>query len=138
MLFPFYKRLDELNEAKKRAAALGVDIPASSVFDGLPDFEAYDTGVTETQDLLGERQKTHGRFGHTAYLAQELKNLMRGQPGYRKLEPAKKESLEMIVLKISRIVNGDSNHVDSWRDIAGYAELIVQQLEKRELPHGRV
>jgi hypothetical protein len=30
----------------------------------------------------------------------------------------------------SRICNGDPFYVDSWRDIAGYAQLVVNELEK--------
>ena len=38
------------------------------------------------------------------------------------------ESLDMICNKIARIVCGDSNYIDSWHDISGYATLVVQQL----------
>jgi len=41
-------------------------------------------------------------------------------------------SLEMIALKVTRILQGDNNHVDSWRDIAGYAELAAIEIEKAE------
>jgi hypothetical protein len=36
----------------------------------------------------------------------------------------------MITHKISRILNGDPNYDDSWRDIAGYAMLVVKELER--------
>ena len=41
------------------------------------------------------------------------------------------EALEMIVHKIARIINGDADYSDSWRDIAGYAMLISDRLEGR-------
>ena len=41
-----------------------------------------------------------------------------------------KEALEMIASKIARALSGDSNHLDNWVDIAGYAQLVVQKLEK--------
>jgi hypothetical protein len=31
--------------------------------------------------------------------------------------------------KVSRIVNGDPNHIDSWIDIAGYATLVADRLQ---------
>jgi hypothetical protein len=40
-----------------------------------------------------------------------------------------RESLEMIAHKISRIVNGDANYMDSWVDIAGYAQLVIDKLQ---------
>jgi hypothetical protein len=35
----------------------------------------------------------------------------------------------MICHKIGRILNGNPNNKDSWWDIAGYATLIVKQLD---------
>ena len=34
----------------------------------------------------------------------------------------------MICHKIGRIINGDANYEDSWRDIAGYAQLVADRL----------
>lgn len=41
------------------------------------------------------------------------------------------EALHMICSKLARIANGDANHVDSWHDIAGYATLVVKELERK-------
>jgi hypothetical protein len=46
------------------------------------------------------------------------------------LEPDMAEALDMIVHKMSRLVNGDCYHRDSWHDIMGYAKLIDMRLEK--------
>ena len=35
----------------------------------------------------------------------------------------------MIAHKIGRILNGDPNYADSWVDIAGYAQLVANELE---------
>ena len=40
------------------------------------------------------------------------------------------EAMEMILHKIARIFNGDEIYIDNWADIAGYATLAVQYLEK--------
>ena len=37
----------------------------------------------------------------------------------------------IILNKLARIL-GDPKHLDSWRDIAGYATLVVNYLEKKE------
>jgi hypothetical protein len=38
------------------------------------------------------------------------------------------EALEMIMHKIGRIINGDADYDDSWRDIAGYSMLVCDRL----------
>jgi hypothetical protein len=35
----------------------------------------------------------------------------------------------MICSKLARLACGDADHVDSWHDIAGYATLVVKDLE---------
>lgn len=39
-------------------------------------------------------------------------------------------AIDMILMKISRIVAGDAGHIDSWHDIAGYATLVEQKMTK--------
>jgi hypothetical protein len=41
------------------------------------------------------------------------------------------EALSHICTKLSRIANGDAQHVDNWLDIAGYATLVALELEKK-------
>jgi hypothetical protein len=36
----------------------------------------------------------------------------------------------MIFHKIARILNGNPDYVDNWIDIAGYAKLVADDLEK--------
>ena len=38
----------------------------------------------------------------------------------------------MICHKLSRIANGDPFYADSWHDIAGYSQLVVNILEEAE------
>lgn len=79
-----------------------------------------------TEEILSERQKTHGEFSTHAEIAQGLKDVMRSHDG--NLTPAQKESLEMILHKVARILNGNANHKDHWDDIAGYATLVARTL----------
>jgi hypothetical protein len=86
-------------------------------------------------EVLNERNKTHGNFDDNAIMSQRIKYGMRhGAPivGSRwdALTPDKREALEMIALKISRILTGNSDEPDHWRDIAGYASLISERLER--------
>jgi hypothetical protein len=82
-----------------------------------------------TEDILAERQKTHGDFATHAHIAQALKDaaFIRGKDT---LSFTQREALEMILHKIARIVNGDPNHKDHWDDIAGYATLAARELNK--------
>lgn len=75
--------------------------------------------------LLEERQKTHGDFGRNASISQSLKQIYRDNLFAQSitLEPVHQEALDMIALKISRILSGQANFKDHWDDIAGYAKL---------------
>ena len=48
-----------------------------------------------------------------------------------------REGLEMIAHKISRILNGDPNYDDSWVDIAGYAQLVVDAIRYEAAANGK-
>ncbi len=80
------------------------------------------------EDTLTERGTRYGRFADHAAIAQELKDSMRKTPGWTRLAPDQKESLEMIQHKIARVLNGDPNYVDSWTDLVGYPRLVEKRL----------
>ena len=82
--------------------------------------------------ILEEREKTHGDYIHVSRCAQLQKDNFRKYSGWQNLGAAKQESLDLIATKIARILNGDPNETDHWRDIAGYANLVVEILGKKE------
>ena len=77
--------------------------------------------------ILDEREKTHGDYARLSRLSQKLKRLIRIEPS--ELTHQQSESLDMICVKIARIVCGNQNEPDHWRDIMGYAELIYKNLQ---------
>ena len=83
-----------------------------------------------TNETLNQRGKRYGSFESQGELSQKLKETMREVQGWEGLTPSQKESLDMIVHKIARIINGDPNYADSWHDISGYATLIDEALTK--------
>ena len=83
--------------------------------------EADEKTVNET---LEERAKTHGDFEGYAGIVEAFKYTARNAS----LSNAQTAGLDMIFSKIARIVNGDSNHADSWHDIAGYATLVERSI----------
>lgn len=90
--------------------------------------------MADVKGILEERAKTHGSFACVAEIAQQLKDSMRDGCNWAspEMSSAQYEALEMFASKIARILCGNPNEVDHWRDIAGYAMLIVRELEEKE------
>jgi len=84
---------------------------------------------TNIDDLLAERETRYGAYNDHAIISQSLKHAMVNSDGWKKLSSCQKETLEMIAHKIARVLNGDPNYADNWVDIAGYAQLVVNELE---------
>ena len=80
------------------------------------------------EETLKERGSRYGSFEDQGRIEQEIKDAMRRAPGWDKLAPDQKSALEMIAVKISRILKGDPDYADSWHDIQGYAKLIEDRL----------
>ena len=83
-------------------------------------------------DMLAERQARYGTFEGHARISQALKAVMHERSGWDRLKPDQREALEMIQHKVARILNGDPNYTDNWIDIAGYATLVADLLEKED------
>lgn len=74
------------------------------------------------------KEQRYGDFTTHAQITQDLKDTMRDTPNYPTLPPHMKEALDMIAHKIGRILNGDPNYDDSWIDIIGYTQLVLDTL----------
>ena len=95
--------------------------------------------MANIQDTLNERGTRYGDFKNHADISQEIQNAIARGIHNRDdgldvgdIEPYMLEALTVIAHKIGRIVNGDMYYDDSWRDIAGYATLVVNELEKSQ------
>lgn len=84
------------------------------------------------EEVLDQREKTYGVFKEHAEIAQNIKRAMRNSFNWKLLTSDKKEALEMIAHKIARVLNGDSHYIENYRDIAGYAILVVNNLKEAE------
>ena len=80
-------------------------------------------------DILEERAKTHGDFETTADIAQALKGVVSDYYQPTSMTAVQVEVLDRICTKIARIMSGNPDEIDHWRDISGYAELAVKDLE---------
>jgi hypothetical protein len=81
------------------------------------------------EDTLLERENRYGDFIGHAKITQSLKREMHKSRNWDGLSDDKKECFEMLAHKIGRILNGDPEYDDSWRDIMGYTKLVLDELE---------
>ena len=86
--------------------------------------------MIDIKQTLNERGKRYGSFKGHAEVSQRLKVVVQEELETREkfLPPVQQEAVDMILHKLARIVNGDSNYIDSWRDIVGYTQLVVDEL----------
>lgn len=77
---------------------------------------------------LSERGGRYGSFATQAAIEQALGDRLAEEPGWSRLAPDQKSAVQMILVKLARIVNGDPDYRDNWHDIIGYAKLIEDRL----------
>ena len=90
--------------------------------------------ISDLEYTLKERKETYGDYSQIAITSQNLKYILNTSSPFKHLLESKKESIEMILHKIARIVHGDPNHIDNWHDIAGYATLIENEIKECKNP----
>jgi hypothetical protein len=114
---------------KDLQAKLPVELPQEAPVEMTWTATANDQG--EIVALLTERGHEYGPFRDGAALMQGMKRLMadHARAHDKTFSDDQWEALEMIVHKIGRIVNGNPDKVDHWKDIAGYATLVADRLE---------
>ena len=81
--------------------------------------------------LLDQRASQYGSFMASANVAIRLKGVMHNAIAQQDLHLAPDQllALDMIAVKISRLLAGNPSHLDSWVDIAGYAKLVADRLQ---------
>ncbi len=86
--------------------------------------------ANEVDKVLDTRADQYGSFMQSADIAIKIKSVMHNAVARNDLHlyPDQLLALDMIAVKISRIVNGNPANRDSWLDIAGYAKLVADRL----------
>ena len=79
----------------------------------------------DIENILAEREKTHGDFADVSEIAQTIKSTYRRSYS---LSNAELEALDLISTKIARIAAGD-RLADHWLDIEGYARLARREID---------
>jgi len=94
------------------------------------EIEMYEDEVDSTLDA---RAVEYGKFIEGAEVIQMLKRVVQNALNNRDktLAHDQAESLDMILHKVGRIINGNPDVIDHWLDIAGYAQLVADRLNGR-------
>ena len=79
--------------------------------------------MMSTEDILKQRGAEYGDWAKECLINDRVMEVLQTHSNFCDLDPGKREALRRIVMKMARIVNGNSNNTDSWADIAGYAKL---------------
>ena len=86
-------------------------------------------------EITAKRNSVYGPFLHNAIVAQAIKRALRGIPDpdneglcWEHLPQDVHEALDLIALKMSRIVTGDHAYLDNWDDIGGYAKIVADRI----------
>lgn len=87
--------------------------------------------MKQVNETLAQRGKHYGHFVKTFDVIQQIKDALKDGIGWAAMPAERREALEMIAVKLGRLVSGDSGHADSWHDIAGYARLVGLSLATR-------
>jgi hypothetical protein len=95
----------------------------------LPEPVSESVNTTGIDATLDERGKRYGSYAEKAVIIQQMKESMRSGSSWAGMDADMKESLEMVVHKIGRIVTGDVNYHDNWHDLIGYTKLVADRLE---------
>ena len=87
-----------------------------------------------TDQILSDREQTHGLFREVASYSQAFKNMMRTSRNWQRLDVAQAQALEVVADKVARILCGDPSYQDHWQDGAGYFELVLRDLVQAQAP----
>lgn len=85
-------------------------------------------------EILQQRGSVYGLFTHNAETTNRIREAMRHSPSRWDLLPDDvKLGLDLIALKIARIVTGDHSHLDNYDDIAGYAKIVADRIRNERV-----
>jgi len=86
------------------------------------------------KDTLHDRGASYGDFKTHAKISQAFKLLLEElcTETEKVLPDYQQEAIQMVFHKLGRVVNGDHMYIDSWRDMVGYLQLVVDIMEQTE------
>jgi len=86
------------------------------------------------ENILEERGNRYGEFDDLAEISQALKDTwyMKANLNFKEPTDAMNEAMEMVLHKLSRMINGDRYYEDNIIDIQNYLELYRQEVIKSD------
>lgn len=82
----------------------------------------------EIRETLNQRGANYGTFMENARISGELMAFIEAQPGWNNFHDDQRAATWIIMQKLARALSGNAQYDDNWRDIAGYAQLIVDRI----------
>lgn len=99
----------------------------------VPEFLRQQPEPKSVDATIAERGARYGAtYMEQARVTQSVKRAMADSAQWNSLKDDQRDALEMIAVKVGRILTGDPDYLDSWHDIAGYARLIEKRLTPQE------
>lgn len=87
----------------------------------------------DIEQTLKDRGNAYGDYATIARMTQAvIKTLSTGGSNVALRTATHNETLHMVAHKLARVAVGDPNHEDTWRDIAGYATLMLREAQKEK------
>ena len=125
------KKLEEAAEEAVATADAVITEATAAVKEACTFKPKPEPEVSGVDRVLDEREEQYGSYMQSADTAIKIKSAMHNAIARNDMHlyPDQLMSLDMIAVKISRIVNGNPSHRDSWLDIAGYAMLVADRLQ---------
>ena len=88
--------------------------------------------LSDIQELINDRGKDHGSYERVATITQLYISIFERRTDWINRSAIVRTSIWMICYKLARLAIGNILHLDSWRDIIGYATLALNHLEGRK------
>lgn len=91
---------------------------------------------TDVDAVLAQRGSRYGKFIDVSRATVSIQEAVYEHMTSDKLNTLDADvsvAIDMICHKLARIAVGDTTYVDNWVDIAGYAKLVAERLEGREI-----
>lgn len=85
--------------------------------------------LTTLTELLTDRSSQYGPASEVAKVHMAFLDILTTHPNWTKLTPTMRMSLVMIFNKVARQLVGNARKLDTWQDIAGYAQLPVEDMQ---------
>ena len=82
----------------------------------------------EIKETLNRRGDRYGAFAANAEVTERLEEIFWATHQHAPIPPYLRQGIHMILHKLSRAACGDLYYQDNYRDIAGYATLICEEL----------